>query len=391
MKQAVILAAGEGQRLRPFTVNRPKAMISIADKPILQYSVEALARCGIRDIVIVVGYRKAQVLDFMGSGEKFGVKISYATQEKQLGTAHALNQVKDLVQDEFIVLPGDNLIEAATIADFVDVGPEAVLVKRVKDPQRYGVIDAHNGELLMITEKPVDAADNLVNTGIYAFNRDIFKYAEDVLDIPDALNNMIGAGHAIKVVETDGTWLDVIYPWDVISLNNAILQHIGSGVGGTIEDGVTMQGKVIIGAATVVRAGTCIYGPAVIGSGCEIGPNVCIMPSTTIGDNVVVASFTQVKNSVIGSDVTLGPGCFISDSVIDKGSSIKGRFTALGGPGEVSINDKAPEINVGVIMGEDCKVEANVTARPGAIIGNGCQIQISRTISGRLPDGSLVY
>jgi len=366
-------------------------MISIADKPILQYSVEALARCGIRDIIIVVGYRKAQVLDFMGSGEQFGVKISYATQDKQLGTAHALNQVKDLVRDDFLVLPGDNLIEAATIADFAELGPQAVLVKRVKDPQRYGVIDACDGEVVSITEKPADAADNLVNTGIYAFSRDIFKYTENVLDIPDALNDMIGDGCALKAVETSGAWLDVIYPWDVISLNNAILQSIGSGVGGTIEDGVTLQGKVIIGADTVVRAGTCIYGPAVIGGGCEIGPNVCVMPSTTIGDNVVIASFTQVKNSVIGSDVTLGPGCFISDSVIDKGTNIKGRFTALGGPGEVRINNETPEINVGVIMGEDCRVEANVTACPGAIIGNGCQIQISKVISGRLPDGSLVY
>jgi NDP-sugar pyrophosphorylase family protein len=106
---------------------------------------------------------------------------------------------------------------------------------------------------------------------------------------------------------------------------------------------------------------------------------------------VVISSFTQVKNSVIGDDVTLGPGCFVSDSVIDKGTGIKGRFTALGGPSEVRIGNEAPEINVGVIMGEDCTVEANVTAQPGAIIGNGCKIQISKTISGRLPDGSLVY
>ena len=391
MKQAVILAAGEGQRLRPFTVTRPKAMISIADKPILQHIVESLARCGIRDIVIVVGYRKTQVLDFMGSGEKFGVKISYVSQDKQLGTAHALCRVKDKVQDEFLVLPGDNLIEAATIADFVEVRPEAVLVKRVKDPQRYGVIDAVGDEIRSITEKPADAGSNLINTGIYAFSKDIFKYAEDVLDIPDAINHMIASGRAIKAVETKGAWLDVIYPWDVISLNHAILQNINTSVGGTIEDGVTLNGKVIIGADTVVRAGTCIYGPAVIGDGCEIGPNVCIMPSTSIGDNVVISSFTQVKNSVIGDDVTLGPGCFVSDSVIDKGTNIKGRFTALGGPSEVRIGSETPEINVGVIMGEDCAVEANVTAQPGAVIGNGCQIQISKTISGRLPDGSLVY
>jgi len=391
MKQAVILAAGEGQRLRPFTVTRPKAMISIADKPILQYIIEALARCGVRDIVMVVGYRKEQVFDFLGSGEKYGVKISYATQEKQLGTAHALNKVKSMVKDNFLVLPGDNLIEAATIADFIDIEPPAVLIKRVSDPQRYGVVNTEDGEVREIVEKPKDAGSNLVNTGIYAFNKDIFKFTEGVLDIPDALNKMITDGRSIKAVETSGTWLDVIYPWDVISLNHAILQNLGNGVGGTVEAGVTLKGKVMIGQGTVVRAGTCIYGPVVIGSGCEIGPNVSIMPSTSIGDNVAIASFTQIKNSVIGNDVTLGPGCFISDSAIDKGSIIKGRFTALGGQSEVRINDETPAISVGVIMGEDCKVEANVTAQPGAIIGNSCQIHISKLISGRIPDQSLVY
>jgi UDP-N-acetylglucosamine diphosphorylase/glucosamine-1-phosphate N-acetyltransferase len=391
MKQAVILAAGEGQRLRPFTVSRPKAMLSIADKPILQFIVEALARNGIRDIIFVVGYRKEQVYDYMGSGEQFGVKITYVTQERQLGTAHALSRVREMVGDEFLVLSGDNLIEAPTIADFAGIEPEAVLVKRVNDPVRYGVVNIDRGEVKGIVEKPKEAGSNMVNTGIYAFTRDIFKFTEAVLDIPDALNNMIAEGYSIKALETGGTWLDIVYPWDIISLNNAILQNIEGGLGGTIEDGVSLKGKVMIGEGTVIRAGTCIYGPVVIGTGCDIGPHVCIMPSTSIGDNVVISSFTQVKNSVIGNDVSLGPGCFVSDSVIDKGCVIKGRFTALGGQSEVRINGESPSINVGVIMGEDCKVDSNVTAQPGVIVGNSCQIQMLKMISGRLPDRSLVY
>jgi UDP-N-acetylglucosamine diphosphorylase/glucosamine-1-phosphate N-acetyltransferase len=391
MKQAVILAAGEGQRLRPFTVNRPKTMISIADKPILQFVIESLAQVGIRDIILVVGYRKEQVFDYMGSGEDFGVDITYVTQAQQLGTAHALSLVKDNVGDEFLVLPGDNLIEPDTIADFSDIEPDAVLVKRVGNPERYGVVDIDGNEVKGIVEKPEEAGSNLVNTGIYAFSKDVFNYTEGVLDIPIVLNNMIAAGCSIKALETDGTWLDVIYPWDVISLNHAILQNIEVGLGGTIEDGVTLQGKVVVGDGTVVRAGSCIYGPAVIGRGCDIGPHACVMPSTSIGDNVVITSFTQVKNSIIGDDVNLGPGCFISDSIIDKGCVIKGRFTALGGPSEVRINDESPSINVGVIMGEDCEVESNVTAQPGAIVGNYCQIRLMKLISGRLPDHSLVY
>jgi len=391
MKQAVILAAGEGQRLRPFTVNRPKTMITIADKPILQFVIESLAHNGIRDIILVVGYRKEQVYDYIGSGEQFGVNISYVTQAQQLGTAHALSLVKDTVGDEFLVLPGDNLIEAQTIADFSTIQPDAVLVKRVNNPERYGVVNIDGGEVKGIVEKPKEAGSNLVNTGIYAFSKDIFKFIEGILDIPSVINNMIAQGYSVKALETDGTWLDVIYPWDIISLNNAILQNIEVGLGGTIEDGVTLQGKVVVGEGTVVHAGSCIYGPAVIGRGCDIGPHACVMPSTSIGDNVVISSFTQIKNSVIGNDVNLGPGCFISDSIIDKGCAIKGRFTALGGPSEVRVNNESPSINVGVIMGEDCQVESNVTAQPGVIVGNYCQIQLMKLISGRLPDRSLVY
>jgi UDP-N-acetylglucosamine diphosphorylase/glucosamine-1-phosphate N-acetyltransferase len=391
MKQAVILAAGEGQRLRPFTVNRPKAMISVADKPILQFIIEALARNGIRNIVLTVGYRKEQVYDYLGSGERCGVNITYVTQMSQLGTAHALMQVKDAVEDEFLVLSGDNLIEAHTIADFIQVKPEALLAKRVSDPFRYGVVNIEGGEVQDIVEKPKEAISNLVNTGIYAFTKNIFKFTEAVLDIPDALNNMLAEGYTINALETDGTWLDVVYPWDIISLNNAVLKNIDVSLGGTIEAGVSLRGNVVVGGDSVVRSGSCIYGPAVIGSGCDIGPQVCIMPATSIGDNVTISSFTEIKNSVIGNDVTIGPGCIISDSVIDKGCVLQGRFTALSGPSEVRVNNESPMINVGVIMGEECHVDSNVTAQPGVIVGNYCQVRMMKVLSGRLPDRSLVY
>jgi len=391
MKQAVILAAGEGQRLRPFTVNRPKAMISVADKPILQFIIEALARNGIRNIVITVGYRKEQVYDYLGSGERCGVNITYVTQMSQLGTAHALMQVKDAVEDEFLVLSGDNLIEAHTIADFIQVKPEALLAKRVSDPFRYGVVNIEGGEVQDIVEKPKEATSNLINTGIYAFTKNIFKFTEAVLDIPDALNNMLAEGYTINALETDGTWLDVVYPWDIISLNNAVLKNIDVSLGGTIEAGVSLRGNVVVGEDSVVRSGSCIYGPAVIGSGCDIGPQVCIMPATSIGDNVTISSFTEIKNSVIGNDVTIGPGCIISDSVIDKGCVLQGRFTALSGPSEVRVNNESPMINVGVIMGEECHVDSNVTAQPGVIVGNYCQVRMMKVLSGRLPDRSLVY
>jgi glucose-1-phosphate thymidylyltransferase len=162
-------------------------------------------------------------------------------------------------------------------------------------------------------------------------------------------------------------------------------------LGGTIEAGVALQGQVVVGKGTVIRSGSCIYGPVVIGAGCAIGPHVCIMPASSIGDNVVISSFTEVKNSVIGNDVNIGTGSIISDSVIDKGCVIGGRFTAVGGKSSVAINGESPSIDVGVIMGEDCKVENSVTVQPGAIVGNYCEVQMQRTLRGKLPDRSLVY
>jgi UDP-N-acetylglucosamine diphosphorylase / glucose-1-phosphate thymidylyltransferase / UDP-N-acetylgalactosamine diphosphorylase / glucosamine-1-phosphate N-acetyltransferase / galactosamine-1-phosphate N-acetyltransferase len=390
MKQAVILAAGEGQRLRPFTVTKPKLMISIADKPMLQYVIESLAQNGICNIVLVVGYRKEQVFDYLGSGEQFGVDITYIIQEKQLGTAHALAQAKAATDKEFLVLPGDNLIEADTIAQFVAIKPQAMLVKKVDNPVRYGVVTIEGGVVKDIIEKPKEAKGNIINTGIYAFTTEIFSFIGAELDIPDVLNNMLAQGESINAQETDGTWLDVVYPWDILSLNDAVLRQIQAKLGGNIEAGVALKGLVSVGKDTLIRSNSYIVGPVVIGDGCDIGPSVCILPATSIGNNVVISPFTEIKNSVIGDDVNIGSGCVIQDSVIDKGCVIKGQFTACSSQTEVRINDEHYQVNVGAMLGGGCSLGNCVVAQPGVIVGNYSQVQALKLISGRLPDHSLV-
>jgi len=390
MKQAVILAAGEGQRLRPFTVTKPKVMLSIAGKPILQYVIESLAQNGIRNIVLVAGYRKEQVFDYLGSGEQFGVDITYINQERQLGTAHALAQAKAATEKEFLVLPGDNLIDVDTIAQFVAIKPEAMLVRRVDNPVRYGVVTIEQGVVKDIIEKPKEAKGNIINTGIYAFTTEIFNFIEARLDIPDVLNNMIAQGYPINAKEMDGTWLDVVYPWDILSLNDAVLRQIPAKLGGNIEAGVSLKGEVSVGKDTLIRSGSYIAGPVVIGDSCDIGPNVCILPTTSIGNNVVISSFSEIKNSVIGDDVDIGSGCIIQDSVIDKGCVIKGHFSACSSQAEVKIDDEHYQVNVGAMLGGGCSLGNGVVAQPGVIVGNYSQVQAMKLISGRLPDRSLV-
>lgn len=391
MKQAIILAAGEGQRLRPFTANKPKAMLTIAGKPILQYIIEALAQNGIRQIVVVVGYHREQIFDYLGTGEQFGIDITYVTQERQLGTAHALAQAKNVVKGEFLILPGDNLIDAGTIAQFVAVRPNAILVKKVENPSRYGVVLTHDSSVNSIIEKPKEAESNIINTGIYAFTTDIFDFIDDKLDIPDVLNEMLNQGHPLQAQETEGTWLDVVYPWDILKLNDAVLHRILARLGGTIEAGTFVKGLVAVGKDTIIRSNSYILGPVVIGENCDIGPNVCILPSTSIGNNVVISPFSVVENSVIGGDVSIGAASVIQDSVIDEGCVIKGHFNACSGETELRVNDEYHLVNVGAMLGMGCRLGNSVVAQPGVLVGNYCQIQAMKLIGGKLPDRSCVF
>ena len=356
----------------------------------LQYVIEALAQIGIRNIVLVVGYRKEQVFDYIGSGEQFGVSITYKTQERQLGTAHALAQAKDVTENEFLVLPGDNLIEANTIAQFATAKPNGVLVKMADNPLRYGVVTIEEGVVKEVVEKPKEAKSNLINTGIYAFTTEIFDFIGAELDIPSVLNSMVAEGCSINAQEIDGTWLDVVYPWDILSLNDAVLRQTPAKLGGTIETGAVLKGLVSVGEGTIIRSNCYIVGPAIIGDNCEIGPNTCIQAATSIGDNVAISPFTEIRNSVIGDDVNIGPSCTIHDSVIDKGCVIKGHFTAYSSQTEVKINDEHYLANIGAMLGEGCSLGNNVVAQPGVIIGNYSQVQPLKLVSGRLPDKSLV-
>jgi len=390
IEQAVILAAGEGQRLRPLTVLKPKVMIPIADKPILQYVVEALAVNGVRHIIMVVGYRKEQVQDYFGSGEKLGVEIDYIVQKQQLGTAHALMHAKDAVADRFLVLPGDNIIKSDTIAPLVEAKPSIILVKKQENVSKYGVVTARKGTVEEIVEKPQEATSNLVNTGIYSLDRGMFEFVEEEVELPMVLNSMIARGYEIAAQETDGIWLDAVYPWDILRLNDIALGAVSLSTAGTVEKGVTMKGAVSIGKGTVIRAGSYLVGPLIIGENAEIGPHACIFPATSIGDQVTISPFSQVRNSAIGNGVHIGPGSILEDSIVDRGSVLGGHFTAFSAGAVIEVEGEYHNVHTGTVVGEHCAIEENVTARPGVILGNNSRVSALKLLSGKIPDGSLV-
>ena len=365
-------------------------MIPIANKPMLQYVIEALALGGIHNIVIVVGYHKEQVLDFFSSGKQFNVEIQYVTQTQQLGTAHALKQVQDLAHDKFLVMSGDNILGYDVIASLIYAPSNTIVAKKQENVSKYGVIIARGGVINQIVEKPKEAISQLVNTGIYLFNQEVFKFMDHETEVPSVLQNMITGGCEIRVQETKSTWLDAVYPWDILKLNDIAASRVTHNIGGTIEDGVTIKPPVSIGKNTIIRGNSYIVGPAIIGENCQIGPSVCILPATTIGDNVCVFPFTEIKNCVIGNSVEIGSSSFVHDSIIDRHCVLGGHFIAHSRKSEIKVEDEYHQVEMGAIIGEHSTIEDNVIVQPGISIGTHTQIRALKVIDRNIPDGSLV-
>lgn len=390
LKQAVILAAGEGQRLRPFTASRPKVMIKVANRPLLQYVVEALAKNGIRKLVIVVGYKKEQIQDFFGAGEKFGVDINYIVQRQQLGTAHALKQAQWLVKGQFLALAGDSLIESQTIAPLMKSEANTILITQKENASKYGVVVCEDGKVKSITNGYEREESQWVSTGNYFFDENIFNYIGQEVDQNEVFSNMLSEGFKISVVEAEGQWLDIAYPWDILKVNDTALQALRPEVAGTLEAGVYIKGPVSIGKGTVIMANSYLSGPLLIGENCRVGPNTCIFPSSSMGNNVIVSSFCEIRNSVIEDGVTIGPGSVIVDSIIDRSTSIGSHVLTRSEEVEVKVEGEYHNVLIGAMIGENCLLGDNITVSPGIFIGNSAKVKSLKYLAENIADRSIV-
>ncbi|MGN8218205.1 UTP--glucose-1-phosphate uridylyltransferase AglF [Halococcus morrhuae DSM 1307] len=225
--KAVVLAAGEGTRLRPLTEDKPKGMVEIDDKPILTHCFEQLAELGASELLVVVGYQKEVIIEHYGD-EFEGIPITYTHQREQAGLAHALLTVEEHIDDDFMLILGDNVFEA-NLTDVVDRQREdradaAFLVEEVpmEEADRYGVCDTNDyGEVTDVIEKPDDPPTNLVLTGFYTFTPAIFHAchlvqpsARGEYELSEAVDLLLRSGRTIDAVRMDGWRIDVGYPED---------------------------------------------------------------------------------------------------------------------------------------------------------------------------------
>jgi len=394
--KAVVLSAGEGARMGPFTASVPKVMIPVGNRPLLEYVVQALVDNGIRDLVFIVGYRRERIQSHFQDGKAFGAHITYVTQTKQLGTAHAIWEARAHLEDPFVVLNGSNMVDGRFVEDLLGAAARpAVLITESERPQSYGVVTAQGKDLVAITEKPTEVISNLINTGAYALDSRIFDEIERLAkegkhDLPSAVSTL-AKRTSVAAVRTEGTWVDALFPWDLLRLNAAALKGLHEIRSGTIETAVTIRGRVSIGDGCVIRSGAYLQGPLSIGSGSEIGPNAVLLPSTSLGRNVRIGALTTVANSILMDDVILGPASVVQDSVIGSGVVARAGLLAASGPGDVNIEGAWHGVpQVGALIGEDVEIANGVVVAPGTVVNERARVESGAKLRGTIPSGAVV-
>lgn len=378
MVQAVILAAGKSTRTHPLTLTRPKPLLPILNKPLLTHTLDQLVELPIDEVIIIVGYMKEKIIELYGKEYK-GLKLIFFEQKEQLGTMHALHQVKHMLKDRFLVVNGDDLYHYKDMKACFNYR-YALLVKEVRCPERFGIVKLENEKIKSIVEKPKEFMGNLASIGLYMLDRKIFDYPMEKGNHPEYFLpitlNYLCREHDVYPVPCQEYWLPIGYPWDLLNCTEFLMAHLSeSRIEGRIEDNAQIKGKVQIGKGTVVKSGSYIEGNVIIGENCVIGPNAYLQNGTVIGNNCKIGHHVSVKNSILFDNAKVSHLSYIGDSILGEGVNIgAGSFVAnvRHDSQDVSTLVKGEKVSTGrkkfgIVLADNVKVGINTKFYPGVM------------------------
>jgi bifunctional UDP-N-acetylglucosamine pyrophosphorylase/glucosamine-1-phosphate N-acetyltransferase len=401
--KAVIFAAGTGVRLEPLTTTRPKHILPIANKPVLEHLLSAIQESGITEIGIVVGYRADMIKNYFKTGNKWGVNISYLPQKQPLGTAHALNIAKDFIDENYFFLSyGDLYVRSTEITNLIQhhkqTGLASIAVVPINNPEQFGIVYLKNGFVKKIIEKPENVGQygNLANAGLYVLPKEIFQEigrtppsSRKEFELTDTLQLLLNKGVNITATQLQPKcWLDLGRPWNLLEANKRALERISHQVKGNVEKGVTITGKVRIEEGARIRSGTYLEGPIIIGPDCDIGPNCYIRPFTCIGRSVRVGNACEIKASVILNHTHIEHLSYIGDSIIGEHCNL-GAGTIIANlrfdKNTIKVMIKNSQVDsgqrkLGVIMGDEVQTGISVNIMPGIKLGHNTWIGPNITV-----------
>ena len=306
--KGLILSGGKGTRLRPITHTSAKQLVPVANKPVLFYGIEAMAKAGITEVGIIIAPETGdEIRTAAGDGERFGVKLTYIVQDSPAGLAHAVLTAEPFLgQSPFVMYLGDNLLQGG-IEDLVEAftsgRPDAlILLTPVPDPEQYGVAELRDGAVVKLVEKPPDPQTNLALVGVYMFTPSIHEAARAIepsargeLEITDAIQYLVDDGKRVEPHVVKGWWKDTGRLEDMLAANRLVLETVEGRVEGELID-AQFDGRVVIEAGARLER-TTVRGPAVIGARARL-TDCYVGPYTAIGEGCVIEN-AEVEHSIL--------------------------------------------------------------------------------------------
>ena len=308
--KGLILSGGKGTRLYPITYTSAKQLVPVANKPVLFRVIEAIRDAGIDDIGIVVGDTAAEIKEAVGTGRRWGVKITYIQQDAPLGLAHAVKVSRDFLGDErFVMFLGDNVIQggiSGLIGEFKHSDYDCqIVLTPVENPSRYGVaeLDPETRRVIRLVEKPRNPPSNLILVGIYMFNEHVWEAVNAIkpswrgeLEITDAIQYLVDKGYDVHPYVHRGWWIDTGEPGEMLEANDLVLDEIEHQIEGYIDRDSQVNGKVTIGKGAEI-INSRIRGPAIIGEDTRL-VNAYVGPFTSIYHHVRIED-SEIEHSIV--------------------------------------------------------------------------------------------
>ena len=322
--KAVVLAGGEGTRLKPLTYKRPKPLMPVAGRPCIDFVLRSLASAGFHEIVITTAYLSDTLIKSIGDGFDYNASILYSFEENPAGTAGAVRRIGNFIDDTFVVAMGDVLcdVDFKALHDFHKRkgGAVTIALTEVEDPRQYGVVGLDsNGRIAKFKEKPSkeEAFSNLVNAGIYVLEPEVLEFipTDQKFDFAkDLFPKLLSKGVPLYGSKLDGIWMDIGRPIDLWKASMEIVRREGKPLH---RANVKSEGPVILDPAAVLEAGSTIRGPCYVGAGAvlaaeSIADNACLYEGARLSSRAVL------RNSIVLEGSIIGPSAEILDSVISR-------------------------------------------------------------------------
>ena len=385
--KAVVMAGGEGSRLRPLTIMRPKPMVPIVGRPVMEHILNLLKGHGITDVVVTVQYLASAIEDYFGDGSAFGMRIDYSREEVPLGTAGSVKNAEELLTEPFLVISGDALTDF-NLSDIIKFhnarrAMATLTLAHVANPLEFGVIITDDQQRIrQFLEKPSwgEVFSDTINTGIYVLDPKIFGYFDKnkVFDFSqDLFPMMLEKGDPLFGYTAQGYWCDVGNLAEYMKANADVLQGLvkarvpGNDIGGGVwvEDNVEIDPEAQI------------YGPVYLGHDCKVKSGAVVRGPSTIGAFTIVDEHAQVDRSVIWNNSYIGERAELRGALVGTQTSVKGRALMFEGAvvGDRSTIDESAIIQPGVKIWPNKEIETGAVVTSSIIWGS----QGRRSLFGR--------